>query len=48
MIKHKKGISNVNADALSMGYDLFSTLETKFIGFKHIEELSEHDLDFCL
>jgi len=37
MIKQKKGKSNVVADALSRRYALFSTLETKFIGFEHIK-----------
>ena len=47
MIKHKKGKSNVVADALSRRYALFSTLETKFIGFEHIKELYDHDPDFA-
>ena len=46
MIKHKQGKSNVVADALSRRYALFSSLETKFIGFEHIKELYEHDSDF--
>ena len=47
VIKHKKGTSNVVADALSRRYALFSTLETKFIGFDHIKALYEHDPDFA-
>ena len=47
MIKHKKGTSNVVADALSRRYALFSTLETKFIGFDHIKALYEHDPNFA-
>ena len=47
VIKHKKGKSNVVADALLRRYALFSTFETKFIGFEHIKELYDHDLDFA-
>ena len=47
VVKHKKGKSNVVVDALSRRYALFSTLETKFIGFEHIKELYDHDLDFA-
>jgi len=46
VIKHKKGKSNVVADALSCRYALFTSLETKLIGFEHIKELYEHDSDF--
>jgi len=46
VIKHKKGKSNVVVDALSRRYALFTSLETKFIGFEHIKELYEHDFDF--
>jgi len=46
VIKHKKGKSNVVADALSRRYALFTSLETKFIGFEHIKELYKHDSDF--
>ena len=42
-----KGKSNVVAGALSRRYALFSTLETKFIGFEHIKELYEHDPYFA-
>ena len=47
VIKHKKGKSNVVADALSRRYVLFFTLETKFIGFENIKELYNHDPDFA-
>lgn len=47
VIKHKKGRSNVVADALSRRYAPFTSLETKFIGFEHIKELYEHDPEFC-
>jgi len=47
VIKYKKGKSNVVADALSRRYALFSTLETKFIGFKYIKELYDHDPNFA-
>ena len=46
MIKHKKGKSNVVVDALLRRYALFSTPETKFIGFEHIKELYEHNPNF--
>jgi len=46
VIKYKKGKSNVVVDALSRRYALFSTLETKFIGFEHIKKLYDHDPDF--
>lgn len=46
VIKHKKGKSNVVADAHSRRYALFTSLETKFIGFEHIKELYEHDPGF--
>ena len=48
VIKHKKGKPNVVADALSRRYALFTSLETKFIGFEHIKELYEHDFVFLI
>jgi len=47
VIKYKKDKSNVVVDALSRRHALFSTLETKFIGFKHTKELYDHDPDFA-
>ena len=46
VIKHKKGKSNVVTDVLSRRYALFTSLETKLIGFEHIKELYEHDSNF--
>ena len=47
VIKYKKGKTNVVVNALSRRYALFSTLETKFIGFEKIKELYDHDPDFA-
>ncbi|RDX91558.1 hypothetical protein CR513_26443, partial [Mucuna pruriens] len=39
LIRHKKGKTNVVADALSRRHSLLSLLETKLLGFEHIKEL---------
>ncbi|KAI5409111.1 hypothetical protein KIW84_054787 [Lathyrus oleraceus] len=46
VIKHKKGKSNVVADALSRRHVLLSTLETKVFGLEHIKYLYKSDLEF--
>ena len=46
VIQHKKGKSNLVVDVISRRYALFSTHDTKFIGFEHIKELYEHDSYF--
>lgn len=39
VIKYKQGKENIVADALSRRYVLFSTLDSKFMGFEHVKEL---------
>ena len=34
------------ADALSRRYTLLSTLEAKVLGFEHVKDLYENDIDF--
>ena len=46
VIRYKQGRENVVADALSRRYALISTLDAKFLGFKHIKELYHDDHDF--
>jgi len=36
-----------SADALSCTYVLLSTLDARFLGFEHIEELYKNDSDFA-
>src|SRR5262249_19363277 len=47
VIQYKQGKENVVADALSRRYVLISTLSTKLLGFEHLKELYEDDLDFA-
>ena len=46
VIRYKKGKENVVADALSRRYVLISTLDAKLLGFEHIKQLYNDDLDF--
>jgi len=46
VIKHKKGIRNIVADALSRRHVLLSTLETKIFGLETLREMYLHDAEF--
>ena len=46
VIKYKKGMENIVADALSRRYNLLNTLGTRLLGFEHIKELYQNDPDF--
>ncbi|XP_010530537.1 PREDICTED: uncharacterized protein LOC104807122 [Tarenaya hassleriana] len=46
VIRYKQGKENIVADALSRRYTLISTLDARLLGFEHIKELYESDLDF--
>ena len=46
VIRYKQGKENVVADALSRRYALISSLDAKFLGFEHIQELYSDDHDF--
>ena len=42
-IKHKAGVQNVVADALSRKHSLLSTMEVKMVGFEILKELYAAD-----
>lgn len=46
VIRYKQGKENVMADTLSRRYVLLTTLDSKLLGFEHIKELYEKDVDF--
>lgn len=46
VIKYKQSKKNIVADALSRRYILFSTLDSKFLGFEHVKDLYMLDDDF--
>ncbi|XP_073138536.1 uncharacterized protein [Henckelia pumila] len=46
VIKYKQGKENVVSDALSRRYVLLTTLDAKFLGFGHVNELYMSDVDF--
>ncbi|XP_031392126.1 uncharacterized protein LOC116204196 [Punica granatum] len=46
VIQYKQGKENVVANALSRRYVLISTLNAKFLGFEHLNELNMQDSDF--
>ena len=48
VIKHKQGKSNLVSDALSRRHTLLNVLDTQYLGFDHIKEIYEDDLDFSL
>ena len=48
VIKHKQGKINVVVDAISRRYTLLNVLDVQYLGFDHIKEIYNDDLDFFL
>ncbi|XP_073260728.1 uncharacterized protein [Populus alba] len=47
VIKYKQGKENIVADALSRGYVLLHTMNTRLLGFEYVKELYDNDSDFA-
>jgi hypothetical protein len=47
VIKYKQGKEIIVANALSCSYVLLSTLDARFLGFEHINQLYNDDTDFA-
>ena len=45
-IKHKAGVHNVVADALSRKHALLTSMQVKVVGFEKVKELYEKDAHF--
>jgi hypothetical protein len=46
VIKYKQSKKNLMVDALSPMYVFFSTLNAKLLGFEHVKDLYDNDIDF--